>query len=115
MKKLILSLLLLGTTLLIPNTMAQSNHVVWNGLHQFFTQEMVVPEQSYSSTGLPILRIHNYSRAYLSCQVRDRYNFQTFAILPFQSSMWYVVRGEYWWNCDAINPNYGPIPNPHRR
>jgi hypothetical protein len=60
----------------------------------------IFPEQTMSTTGMPLVRIRNNTPAPISCFLRDDYNFVSFAIPPYSASYWYPVYGIFQWHCN---------------
>lgn len=59
----------------------------------------VVPQSATNNQGQPFLRLNNTTEYYLSCYIRDNYNYFTFRISPYTMSVWYPVYGQYVWEC----------------
>ncbi len=59
----------------------------------------IVPQQAQNNEGQSFFRLHNNTSAYTSCYYRDTYNYVTFTITPFSTSLWYPVYGYYEWGC----------------
>lgn len=96
-------------TLMIPIDSSHGNFLMGNR----FIKDQVIPEFSFSRSNLPILRLHNYSNQFVSCRIEEENDFHVFMLRPYHSSLWYVVRGEYWWDCRSAHRRFGPMVDPH--
>jgi len=59
----------------------------------------LIPQEATNNQGQPFLRLNNNTGYYLSCYIKDNYNYFTFTISPYTSSLWYPVYGVYVWEC----------------
>jgi len=61
--------------------------------------QAIIPQQANNNFGQPFVRLYNNTPSYVSCVIRDQFNYYTFSISPHTYSMWYPVHGAYRWQC----------------
>jgi hypothetical protein len=59
----------------------------------------VVEQVTRNNSGQPVIRILNQTPYYMNCYYRDQYNYYTFTLAPWTSSMWFMIYGQYQWQC----------------
>ena len=59
----------------------------------------VQQQQAQNNQGQSFLRLHNNSSYWTNCYYRDQFNYVTFNIAPYSTSLWYPVYGQYEWRC----------------
>ena len=62
-------------------------------------QQGVQEEVAQATTGQYFIRLHNTVGRWVSCYYSDDYNFFTFTIAPYTTTVWSPIYGSYVWEC----------------
>lgn len=64
-----------------------------------FAGAQVVTDVQRNSQGQPFIRFINHNSYPVSCWYQDQFNYITFAINSYSSSMYYPIYGNFRWQC----------------